>query len=564
MGYHSIKVIVASLFLCMLFCSFKTDSVAIEKAVNEYYITRPDSVLKLLDYAEKQKCMSAIRIDFLRAIIYESLDMQAIKETCLRRILSAKETVSNPNLHLKTLTMLVETLEKQNKYEEGIKIAMKSLELAKSQGIKSEEYSILCAMSLLSFDLGRYNDGYEYLKNVINKGENADDVKELSYVSYAYGILINRLISDERYEDALEKCMQRYNLLERMKDMPGPPPGYIEQQKAYVYSKMAYIYHSLGETVLAENSYKCFQQTAYAKDIKSGYNILPYLKKAGHNKETLKRIHELHSLWNESDTINVQYRILLEYEAEAEEKAGNYRRMGALYKRALTLADSIHTRANNSRAQEFATIFNIKEKEMHIKEAEAKTKRNLIIISSLTVILVLLIALVSVIFLNLHRLKKRNRIAARQIDELLEQREEIRHRLLCAETQKSKTYFAEAHEEDNNECSESYEIFLRMEQMITEQQLFLQPGFGRDELLHMTGINKNDLSSLLQDYAGASNLSNYLNRLRIEYSVKLMKENKKFSIEAIAQEAGFNSRARFYRAFYKQFGMTPTEYINSF
>lgn len=100
--------------------------------------------------------------------------------------------------------------------------------------------------------------------------------------------------------------------------------------------------------------------------------------------------------------------------------------------------------------------------------------------------------------------------------------------------------------------------------MITEQQLFLQPGFGRDELLHMTGINKNDLSSLLQDYAGASNLSNYLNRLRIEYSVKLMKENKKFSIEAIAQEAGFNSRATFYRAFYKQFGMTPTEYINSF
>ena len=178
--------------------------------------------------------------------------------------------------------------------------------------------------------------------------------------------------------------------------------------------------------------------------------------------------------------------------------------------------------------------------------------------------MVLLIALVSVIFLNLHRLKKRNRIAARQIDELLEQREEIRHRLLCAETQKSKTYFAEAHEEDNNECSESYEIFLRMEQMITEQQLFLQPGFGRDELLHMTGINKNDLSSLLQDYAGASNLSNYLNRLRIEYSVKLMKENKKFSIEAIAQEAGFNSRATFYRAFYKQFGMTPTEYINSF
>ena len=73
----------------------------------------------------------------------------------------------------------------------------------------------------------------------------------------------------------------------------------------------------------------------------------------------------------------------------------------------------------------------------------------------------------------------------------------------------------------------------------------------------------NALSYLLKRYAGVSNVNSYLNRLRVEYSVKLIKEKNNFSIEAIAEEAGFNSRSTFYRAFYKQFGMTPTEYIET-
>lgn len=564
MRCHSIKVILASLSCFMLLCSFNNDSVAIEKAVNKYCYSRPDSVLRLLDNAEEQKIMPVIRVDFLRALVYANMNMYTMNEACLRRVLSAKETVSDPKRHLNVLTMLVEALEKQNKYEEGLTIALQSLELAKSYGDRLMEYSLLCAMSLFSFNLDRYDDGYQYLNRVIESGKNTKDVRELSYVSYAYGILVNRLISDNRYEEAIEACKERSGLLERMKDMPGPPPGYIDQQKAYVYSKMANIYQSLGETVLAENSYKSFLQTEYSKDLKSGYSILPYLEKAGRNKEVLSLIDKLHSLWNETDTVKENYRLLLEYEANAEGKLGNYKNMAMLNARALVLADSIYTRSNKNRIQELATIFNVKEKEMQIKEEKAKSERNLIILSALILILVLLSVMMIIIYLNFRRLKKRNRIAARQIDELLEHREEIRQRLVHTETKNIESCPEEVRKSDNNEELErSYEIFLRMEQLIMEKQLFLQPRFGRDELLRITGINKNDLSSLLQKYAGVSNLSNYLNRLRVEYSVKLIKENKKFSIEAIAQEAGFNSRATFYRAFYKQFGMTPTEYIDS-
>lgn len=551
-------------FLCnILLCSFNTDSVAIEKAVYEFYLTRPDSIIEVLDDAEKHNRMAKTRIDFLRATVYENLNMIAMQENCLRRILSSTEIKSDSIMYVKTLSFLIESLEEQYKYEEALSFALQGLELVKKQGDKVNEYSLMCAMAMLSFNLDRDDDGYDLLNRVINSGKNADNARELSYVSYAYGMLINKLIDDECFDKAIEAGIQRSDLLERMKDMPGPPPGYIDQQKAYLYSKMANIYQSVGKFTQAEEAYSNFLQTEYAKNVESGYSLLPYLEKAGRNNDIINTVRKLQTLWIGVDTINAKYRALLEYQAKAEGELGNYKNMAKLNERALVLADSIYTRINNNRVHELATVFDVKDKEIRIKEEQAKAKLNFIMFSCVVVVLIVLAILMAVIYLNFLRLKRRNRIAARQVDELIGQREELRRRLVLPETNNNITSSTENIREMNVESIQSYDIFLRMERMIMEQHLFLQPDFGRDELLRITGINKNNLSGLLQKYSGAANLNNYLNRLRVEYSVKLIKENKNFSIEAIAQESGFNSRTTFYRAFYKQFGMTPTEYISS-
>jgi len=60
------------------------------------------------------------------------------------------------------------------------------------------------------------------------------------------------------------------------------------------------------------------------------------------------------------------------------------------------------------------------------------------------------------------------------------------------------------------------------------------------------------------------NFSNYLNDLRIEYVIKELKTNivlRKYTIEALANEIGFNSSESFSKAFYRKTGIYPSYYI---
>lgn len=594
----------------ILLCSFNTDSASIEKAAIKYFYTRPDSMLQVIDEAEKNKILPSVRADYLRAMLYDARDMRTMRETCLRRILSSEEASADSRLYLGTLTMLVETLMLQGRYNECIPLSINGIEMARNCGDRINEYSLLCDMSEVSFNLGKNEEGYEYLYEVIRKGTSSDNVRELPYLSYTYGLLISNLISHDRYEEALKAANDREALLKKMEDMPGSPMGYIELQKAYLYAKMAFIYQSMGQTAKAEEEYRKFMQTDYSRKVESGYNIIPYLSKSGRNREALQKIAAIHTIWENADTVSTQYRSLLQYEAENQGALGNYRLMSDLYKRSLVLADSINARLNKSRAQEFSTIFNLNEKEAKIKDEQARAERNFLLFSGLAVIVFLLAIIMIVVYRNYLRVRQRNQIATRQIDELLQQRDELRR--IYAENRNIKESIKEnikesikentegsadeevpaetvsesasssvsepesesvtaslsasvssSESESSSESGLSYETFLRMEQIIMERQLFLNPHLNRDDLLRIAGINKNDFGTLIQNHAGASNLNNYLNRLRVEYSVRLIKENKNYSIEAIARESGFNSRATFYRAFYKQFGMTPTEYIST-
>ncbi len=98
--------------------------------------------------------------------------------------------------------------------------------------------------------------------------------------------------------------------------------------------------------------------------------------------------------------------------------------------------------------------------------------------------------------------------------------------------------------------------------MITEKELFLNAQLTLAETAKELNVSAHALSQLLNEKHNKS-FTSYINELRIERAKILLTTNKKFTIEGIGYECGFNSKSSFFTVFKKITGQTPSEYQKS-
>ncbi len=98
-----------------------------------------------------------------------------------------------------------------------------------------------------------------------------------------------------------------------------------------------------------------------------------------------------------------------------------------------------------------------------------------------------------------------------------------------------------------------------MQQKIISEKLFIQPNFNREAIMQATGFTRTRVVNLIDKYTGLTP-SEYINKLRIEYSVRLIQDHPEWTIDAIAEECGYGRRGTYYNHFYKVFGITPAQY----
>jgi AraC-like DNA-binding protein len=100
--------------------------------------------------------------------------------------------------------------------------------------------------------------------------------------------------------------------------------------------------------------------------------------------------------------------------------------------------------------------------------------------------------------------------------------------------------------------------------MIEENKLFKDHQLNIAKLAGHLGWPINNLSIILNDVL-KTNFNDLINKYRIEHFKQIISTTggKKYSIVGLAHEVGFSSKASFYRAFKKETGLTPTEFINS-
>lgn len=108
------------------------------------------------------------------------------------------------------------------------------------------------------------------------------------------------------------------------------------------------------------------------------------------------------------------------------------------------------------------------------------------------------------------------------------------------------------------------EAFIKLAHAIESKKLYLNPELNMELLAKELDLKVNTISQLINqntDY----NFNDYIHSFRVE-DVKKMLEHPdyaNYTIVAIGLEAGFNSKASFYRVFKKFEGMTPSEYLEN-
>jgi AraC-like DNA-binding protein len=94
-----------------------------------------------------------------------------------------------------------------------------------------------------------------------------------------------------------------------------------------------------------------------------------------------------------------------------------------------------------------------------------------------------------------------------------------------------------------------------------EARPYLDPELSLSDLAKQLHIGRNQLSQVINSGVG-DNFYNFINKFRIE-EVKLLIKNdrdKKHTLRALANDAGFNSKSSFNNIFKKITGLTPSEY----
>ncbi len=102
----------------------------------------------------------------------------------------------------------------------------------------------------------------------------------------------------------------------------------------------------------------------------------------------------------------------------------------------------------------------------------------------------------------------------------------------------------------------------RLSRLMAVEEFFLEKGVTISDVATQLGVQEKELSSHINTFHGM-NFSEYRNHFRINKVKELIASQDKFTLTALAEEAGFSSKSSFFQIFKKSVGMTPNEYKKS-
>ena len=105
-------------------------------------------------------------------------------------------------------------------------------------------------------------------------------------------------------------------------------------------------------------------------------------------------------------------------------------------------------------------------------------------------------------------------------------------------------------------------MMTKITSIIERERVYINPEYRLNNLANSCNLSVHNVSQVINHIEGIS-FSDLINRYRIEEAKKMLisEKFKTYTIVAIAQEVGFNSKTAFYNVFKKLCEISPSAYI---
>ena len=107
-----------------------------------------------------------------------------------------------------------------------------------------------------------------------------------------------------------------------------------------------------------------------------------------------------------------------------------------------------------------------------------------------------------------------------------------------------------------------HEWFRQIDSAVRMEKLYANPSLQRQDILQRFGLRRQHLNAILSKYAYGQSFPQYVNSMRLHEAERLMKDNPKLPISAVAQAVGL-SMPNLRIQFKQRFGLSPSDFKDS-
>lgn len=532
----------------------KEKDVTLLRKIATMYIVKPKKALQMLDSAEQHRLISIEEIQNLRAMSYfYGLDNPNKALECANKGYSNAIENVDTLAQLNSLKVLVSVYYMQSHYTEVIIKSNEAIELALKIKDKESVAFFYMALGSAKSEIDNLNDALDYLNKSIEIYQTIveDSARWDTYNNMLYALTkqVDVYASNRFYDKAVSLIPRCLALLDYLKKSDSATIGLNDIREAELMAACSKAYYGAGEAKKAEKCYEKLKLTKYGNTDHGIALAVPYLVNSGQYAEALRCIKIKKKHMQECHSIVTYYynKVLLRNEFKCYYNLNMYEEATRSAHENMVMADSLRAREKKDYVRAVKKVFADRDIQLQLikHEQKAETSQIVILLATILVVALGLLLAISIRYNNILRRKDRANLAAM---------EELRKLYNERTRQHTDTIAVDENEDDD----EDRKMFVVIYNEIITRKLYLKPGFSRDDAISIVPMSMKQFSALFQKYS--TGFVSFVNNLRLEHSLELIRSNQEYTIEGIALDSGFSNRQTFHRLFVEKYGMTPTEY----